>query len=203
MEREQAQAVWLIIGQHGLEVLNDATVFRGLFYDYFPEARNRGTELLMQSVRLGLARELVQSPGKQVEHHEWQEMLGLLQASLRPRFLCALGLWTLAAWSAYLALYALGLCFMAGLPWSWPMVLTVFAVATLGFAVPGAPGGMGVYEASMVLALGWFGVDRDRAFAVALAMHLLQYLPVTALGLWRVAASGMTLRELRAGAAAE
>jgi uncharacterized membrane protein YbhN (UPF0104 family) len=131
------------------------------------------------------------------------EMLGLLQASLRLRFLCGLGLWTLAAWSAYLALYALGLCFMAGLPWSWPMVLTVFAVATLGFAVPGAPGGMGVYEASMVLALGWFGVDRDRAFAVALAMHLLQYLPVTALGLWRVAASGMTLRELRAGAAAQ
>ena len=79
MEREQAQAVWLIIGQHGLEVLNDATVFRGLFYDYFPEARNRGTELLVQSVRLGVARRLVMSPGKQVEHHEWQEMLGLLQ----------------------------------------------------------------------------------------------------------------------------
>ena len=79
MEREQAQAVWLIIGQHGLEVLNDATVFRGLLYDYFPEARNRGTELLVQSVRLGVARELVLSPGKQVEHHEWQEMLGLLQ----------------------------------------------------------------------------------------------------------------------------
>ena len=79
MEREQAQAVWLIIGQHGLEVLNDATVFRGLLYDYFPEARNRGTELLVQSVRLGLARRIALSPGKQVEHHEWQEMLGLLQ----------------------------------------------------------------------------------------------------------------------------
>ena len=79
MEREQAQAVWLIIGQHGLEVLNDATVFRGLLYDYFPEARNRGTELLVQSVRLGVARRIALSPGKQVEYHEWQEMLGLLQ----------------------------------------------------------------------------------------------------------------------------
>ncbi len=125
------------------------------------------------------------------------EMLGLLQANLRLGFLCRLGLWTGAAWSGYLVLYGVGLCWMAGLPVDARLVLTVFAVATLGFALPGAPGGMGVYEASMVLALGWFGVDRDRAFAVALAMHLLQYIPVTAVGLWRVGASGMSLRELR------
>lgn len=130
------------------------------------------------------------------------EMLGLLQTNLRLGFLTRLGLWTAFTWSAYVALYAVGLCVMAGLPANPAMVLTVFAVATLGFAVPGAPGGMGVYEASMVLALGWFGVDRDRAFAVALAMHLLQYVPVTILGLWRVAASGMSLRELRGQAAA-
>ncbi len=125
------------------------------------------------------------------------EMLGLLQSSLRLGFLARLGLWTVAAWCGYLALYGLGLCWMAGLPFDVRLILTVFVVATLGFALPGAPGGMGVFEASMVLALGWFGVDRDRAFAVALAMHLLQYIPVTAVGLWRVGASGMSLRELR------
>lgn len=131
------------------------------------------------------------------------EMLGLLQANLRLGFLARLGVWTALAWTGYVAVYAVGLCLMAGLPLSLPLVLTVFGVASLGFALPGAPGGMGVYEASMVLALGWFGVARDRAFAVALAMHLLQYVPVTVLGLWRVGASGMTLRELRGRAAVD
>ncbi len=128
------------------------------------------------------------------------EMLELLQANLRLGFFLRLAGLTVAVWLAYMALYAVGLGFMAGLGFDPVMVLTVFAVATLGFAMPGAPGGMGVYEASMVLALGWFGVDRDRAFAVALAMHLLQYVPVTVIGLWRLGASGMTLRDLRAEA---
>ncbi len=155
--------------------------------------------LALLRLRPGAAHALLRlAPGERLRLFA-AEMLGLLQANLRLGFLAVLGLWTLAAWAGYVALYALGLCSMAGLPFSWPMVLTAFAVATLGFAIPGAPGGMGVFEASMVLALGWFGVDRDRAFAAALAIHLLQYLPVTVLGLWRVAASGMTLRELRAG----
>lgn len=125
------------------------------------------------------------------------EMLGLLQANLRAGFLIWLGLWTLAAWTGYAVSYAVGLCLMAGLPADPALVLTVFAVATLGFALPGAPGGMGVYEASMVLALGLFGVERERAFAIGLAMHLLQYLPITAAGLLSLAASGLSVRDLR------
>ena len=131
------------------------------------------------------------------------EMLGLLLTNLRASFLGGLSLWTAACWLSYVLLYSLGLCLMAGLPADPTMVLTVFAVATLGFALPGAPGGMGVFEASMVLALGWFGVDKDRAFAVALTMHLLQYLPITAAGLWSLAASGMSLADLRRRAEAD
>jgi len=125
------------------------------------------------------------------------EMFGLLEGNLRAAFLGGLSLWTAACWLGYLSVYGVGLCLMAGLPADPVLVLTVFAVATLGFALPGAPGGMGVFEASMVLALGWFGVDKDRAFAVALAMHLLQYLPLTAAGLWSLAASGMSMADLR------
>ena len=77
------------------------------------------------------------------------------------------------------------------------LVLTFFAVVTLGFALPAAPGGMGVFEASAVVALGWFGVDRERAFAVGLALHMLQYIPVTLAGLWVLAASGLSLTDLR------
>ena len=129
------------------------------------------------------------------------EMLGLLESNLRAAFLLRLTLWTVVAWTGYTVLYGIGLCAMAGFAPDPALVLTVFAVVTLGFAVPGAPGGMGVYEAASVLALGWFGVDRDRAFAVGLALHLLQYLPVTVAGLWILATSGLSLRDLRRQAA--
>lgn len=153
--------------------------------------------LLLLRVRPGAAHAVLRLlPGQGLKLFA-AEMLGLLQANLRVAFLCRLSLWTVAAWIGYVSLYGVGLCLMAGLPADPALVLTVFAVATLGFALPGAPGGMGIYEASMVLALGWFGVDRERAFAVGLAMHLLQYLPVTVAGLWSLAASGMSMRDLR------
>lgn len=125
------------------------------------------------------------------------EILEFLAANLRLSFLLRLSLWTAGVWAGYTAMYAVGLCLMAGLPADPVLVLTVFAVATLGFALPGAPGGMGIFEASMVLALGWFGIGRDRAFAIGLAMHLVQYVPLTVAGLWSLAASGMTLKDLR------
>jgi uncharacterized membrane protein YbhN (UPF0104 family) len=125
------------------------------------------------------------------------EMLLLLQARLRLAFVGRLSLWTLTAWIGYGITYAVGLCLMAGLPADPALVLSVFALATLGFALPGAPGGMGVYEAAVVVALGWFGVDKDRALAVGLALHLLQYLLLTAAGLISLAGSGLSLRDLR------
>jgi uncharacterized membrane protein YbhN (UPF0104 family) len=125
------------------------------------------------------------------------EMLGLLEARLRADFLLRLAGWTALTWVGFVGTCGLGLCLLAGFPFDATLVLTVFAVITLGFALPAAPGGMGVYEASAVLALGWFGVDRERAFAVGLALHMLQYLPVTLAGLWVLAASGLSLADLR------
>jgi len=125
------------------------------------------------------------------------EMLGLLESRLRAGFLLRLAGWTGLAWAGYATAYGLGLCLMAGFPLDPTLVLTVFAVVTLGFALPAAPGGMGVFEASAVLALSWFGVDKDRAFAVGLALHMLQYIPVTLAGLWVLASSGLSLSGLR------
>ena len=125
------------------------------------------------------------------------EMLGLLQARLRADFLLGLAGLTALTWGGYALTYGLGLCLVAGFPVDATLVLTFFAVVTLGFALPAAPGGMGVFEASAVLALGWFGVDRERAFAVGLALHMLQYIPVTLAGLGVLAASGLSLTDLR------
>jgi len=125
------------------------------------------------------------------------EMLGLFEARLRAGFLLRLAGWTGLSWCGFLLGSWLGLWLVAGFPADPTLVLTFFAVVTLGFALPAAPGGMGVYEASAVLALGWFGVDRDQAFAVGLALHMLQYIPVTLAGLWVLASSGLSLSDLR------
>lgn len=125
------------------------------------------------------------------------EMLGLLQTRMEAGFFLRLAMWTGLSWAGFISVSGLGLCLMAGFPFDPALVLTFFAVTTLGFALPAAPGGMGVYEASAVLALGWFGVDRERAFAVGLALHMLQYIPVTLAGLTVLASSGLSLNDLR------
>ena len=76
-------------------------------------------------------------------------------------------------------------------------VLVVFVVAASGMAIPSSPGALGVYEAAIVLALGWFGVPREQALAAALVMHAIQYLPTTLLALTILTRSGMRLHEFR------
>lgn len=81
-------------------------------------------------------------------------------------------------------------------------VLVVFVVAASGMAVPSSPGALGVYEAAVVLALGWFGVASEQALAAALVMHAIQYLPTTLLALAVLGRSGLRLDRLRPAASA-
>lgn len=103
--------------------------------------------------------------------------------------LYAAGSWLVLAW-----IFDLGLT--AG------QVLVVFVVAASGMAVPSSPGALGVYEAAVVLALGWFGVAPEQALAAALVMHAIQYLPTTLLALAVLARSGLRLDRLRPTASA-
>jgi uncharacterized membrane protein YbhN (UPF0104 family) len=135
-------------------------------------------------------------PGEQLKLFAG-EMLTLFEGRLRASFLLRLAAWTTLCWAGFILAFAIGLTSIGGRPADPTVILTVFAVITLGFALPAAPGGMGVYEASAVLALGWFGVDRDQAFALGLTLHMLQYIPVTLAGMWVLAASGLSLADLR------
>jgi uncharacterized membrane protein YbhN (UPF0104 family) len=49
--------------------------------------------------------------------------------------------------------------------------------------LPSTPGAIGVYEASTVLALSWFGIEKEQALGIALFNHALQFIPTTLLGL--------------------
>ncbi|MFK5892374.1 MAG: lysylphosphatidylglycerol synthase domain-containing protein [Pseudomonadota bacterium] len=58
-------------------------------------------------------------------------------------------------------------------------LLIVFIVTALGMAIPSVPGAIGVYEAAMVLSLGWFGIDKVEALAAGLVCHAFVLIPCT------------------------
>lgn len=66
----------------------------------------------------------------------------------------------------------------------------VVGVASLGVALPAAPGHVGVVEAGIMAALQPFGVDPNRALALALVKHLVYLGVTTLLGLLGVGFTG-------------
>lgn len=107
---------------------------------------------------------------------------------------------SVVVWLLYASGFWLVLAWVFGLELAPLEVLVVFVVAASGMAIPSSPGALGVYEAAIVLALGWFGVPREQALAVALVMHAIQYLPTTLLALGVLSRSGIRLDRLRGAA---
>ncbi len=70
--------------------------------------------------------------------------------------------------------------------------LIVFAVA-----VPSAPGFFGAFEAAATTALGLYGVNDTLALAWAFSFHILSLIPITVIGLYYLARSGVHLGELK------
>ena len=109
------------------------------------------------------------------------------------RFFAVLALTTLATWALYCAQYYIILWWGAGLDLTATQVLSVFVFGAVGLAVPSSPGGVGVYEAVMVMVLTGLRVDMEQALAIGLVYHAIYYFPVTAYALGLLARSGLTL----------
>ena len=83
------------------------------------------------------------------------------------------------------------------LPWTAPFVtLSLLAVF---ISVPGPPGFVGPFHVAIVagLLLVSPGIDMDVARATAILAHLLNLIPVVAVGLWCLSTEKMSLRELK------
>lgn len=61
----------------------------------------------------------------------------------------------------------------AGFEISAREVLVVYLLSTMAFAISVTPGGVGVYEASIVLGLGWYGIEKEDALLAALMLRVL------------------------------
>lgn len=85
--------------------------------------------------------------------------------------------WSCGTWGTYFLSYVFALR-MGGIDIPLPAMMTVFAVSCLGTAIPSLPGGIGLFEGVMVLALSWFDVDASIGLGVALFFHAVHFLPL-------------------------
>lgn len=78
------------------------------------------------------------------------------------------------------------------------LIWAVFALGALalGVSVPSSPGNIGLYEASITLALTAFGVDRSIAFTYALTSHVISLGMTTLFGSFALVREGYALRDI-------
>lgn len=103
---------------------------------------------------------------------------------------------TLLLWGIYLLITFLGVAaFGFGLhPLEMlevAIVLTIFT--TFSLSIPAAPGYVGTYHGAVLAALALFSIDSDAARALAVVLHLLNFLIYTPLGAWYLLKAGLSL----------
>lgn len=113
---------------------------------------------------------------------------------LRPGYLSGAVLYTLPMWISYYYEYHFLLFSAAGFDLSLTAGLSIFLLGALGLAAPSSPGGLGVYEAVIVAALGLYGIEKERAVAAGLVFRFFQYGPITTYALVLMARKGLPLK---------
>jgi uncharacterized protein (TIRG00374 family) len=121
-------------------------------------------------------------------------MDGLATLTNPKQFLISL-LWIGGTWFLWVLIYEIMvLQVIPGAPfWSGAFVGSILA---LGVAIPSAPAALGVYEASIVAAIAVLGGDSSQALAVALIMHVLQFISCGIFGLWGLIREGHSLSSI-------
>jgi glycosyltransferase 2 family protein len=117
------------------------------------------------------------------------------------RFLLAF-LWTLAHWLVCAASYVIAY-YALGLEAPFMSALFVQGIIVLAVALPQAPGFVGIFESFAVIALAVYGVNGEIAFAMAVAYHVVTYIPVTVLGIIYSIRMGLSLGEIQGGKPAD
>jgi glycosyltransferase 2 family protein len=103
--------------------------------------------------------------------------------------------WTLLHW--LMNAVAFWLMFKA-LDIDAPFSATLFIQGLIVFAVaiPATPGFFGPWELAAIAGLSLYGVDEARAAAWALGFHITSLIPITVIGLYYLARSGLHLRDV-------
>ena len=74
--------------------------------------------------------------------------------------------------------------------------IVVFLIGTVGVMIPSSPGYVGTFHYAIVQALALFGVPNEPALGFAIVIHLMNYLPVTGLGLFYFLREGLRFQDV-------
>lgn len=100
------------------------------------------------------------------------------------------------AWACSFAMIYALFRVSASVPLDLSAAFLVFLAGTIGIAISVAPGGVGTFEAGMILALRYHGIDTGEAIALALLSRLanLGFIPLIAA--WAAVADGIGIAKL-------
>lgn len=98
-------------------------------------------------------------------------------------------------WLSFSAFFYFGLVILVGIDIPVSAIFTVLVVSSLGMAIPSTPGSIGVYEAAIVLALGWYDIPIEEAIVAAIFLHISQIIPTTLYALYLFYYHGQGFRE--------
>jgi uncharacterized protein (TIRG00374 family) len=119
--------------------------------------------------------------------------LGALRS---PRRLAAVIAWSLVLWLVNAASFWIAFAAF-DLPVGFAGALLLQGLLVFGIAVPSTPGYVGVFEAVISAVLLLYGVTATRGAAYALVYHATTFIPITVLGAWSLARTGLSLGEIR------
>ncbi|MGH7677832.1 MAG: lysylphosphatidylglycerol synthase transmembrane domain-containing protein [Gemmatimonadaceae bacterium] len=113
-----------------------------------------------------------------------------------PRRFLVIFAWALAHWLVQPV--AFWIMFKAiGIEAPFSAALLVQGIIVLAVTVPSTPGFFGLFEVAAQKGLGLYGVNESLALAWALTFHVLSLIPITVIGLYYLARSGVHLGELK------
>jgi uncharacterized protein (TIRG00374 family) len=119
-----------------------------------------------------------------------------LSALKSPSRLVGVVLWSLAIWLlSGLAFYTMYSAF--AIPVDFAGALLMQGLIMVGIAAPSTPGYLGVFEAPVVAVLSLYNVPSSIAVSYAFTYHFPTFIPITLLGLWSLARTGLGLKEIQ------
>ena len=119
----------------------------------------------------GVARTIVQRIPFPVARKFSLELVEHLIQGLKFIVVFRVSIWTFLIWLLYVGQVALILLWAAQLELTLTAVLVIFVVSGIGMNLAASPGGLGVYEAAIVVSASWFGIGREEALASAIVLR--------------------------------
>lgn len=125
------------------------------------------------------------------------DVMEQLQSRANPSFFAKLGGYSAFCWVGFAIVYFTAIWWMGGLDVTLAQALAIFVVASIGFAAPTSPGGIGVYEGAVVFGMSLFGIQKETSLAIALVLRFMFFVPTVLAALYVMGQSGMSFKGIR------